>query len=41
VGLKLAGQAPAAEVDSGATLVVRENLETPEIRGLLFPEVRR
>ena len=40
VGLKLAGQAPAAEVDSGATLVVRENLETPEIRGLLFPEVR-
>ena len=40
VGLKLAGQAPAAEVDSGATLVVRENLETAEIRGLLFPEVR-
>lgn len=40
IGLKLAGQAWAAEVDSGATLVVRENLETPEIRGLLFPEVR-
>lgn len=41
IGLKLAGQAWAAEVDSGATLVVRENLETPEIRGLLFPEVRQ
>jgi ribose transport system substrate-binding protein len=35
VGLKLAGQTPPALVDSGATLVVRENLEKPEIRALL------
>jgi ribose transport system substrate-binding protein len=39
VGLKLAGQTPPSLVDSGATLVVRENLEKPEIRELLFPEL--
>ena len=37
VGLKLAGQTPPGQVDSGATLVLREDLEKPEIRALLVP----
>ncbi len=41
VGLKLNGQPPPALVDSGATLVLREELETPEIRQLLFPDIRQ
>jgi ribose transport system substrate-binding protein len=40
VGLKLAGQTPPARVDSGATLVRRENLEKPEIKKLLFPDLQ-
>ena len=41
VGLKLSGQTPPEKVDSGATLVVRENLEKPEIRELLFPDIQK
>jgi ribose transport system substrate-binding protein len=39
IGLKLAGQTPPAKIDSGATLVKREDLEKPEIRALLHPDI--
>ncbi len=41
VGLKLAGQTPAPLVDSGATLVLPEDLDRPDIRALLFPDIQR
>lgn len=41
IGLKLAGQAPPPLVDSGATLVVRENVDTPEMKALLFPDIQK
>jgi ribose transport system substrate-binding protein len=41
IGLKLAGQAPAAKIDSGVTLVRRDDLDKPEIRDLLFPDIRQ
>jgi len=39
IGLKLAGQAPLAKIDSGVTLVKREDLDKPEIRALLRPDI--
>lgn len=41
IGLKLAGQTPPAKIDSGATLVRREDLDKPEIRELLHPNIER
>jgi ribose transport system substrate-binding protein len=41
IGLKLAGHAPAAKIDSGVTLVRRDDLDKPEIRDLLFPDIRQ
>jgi ribose transport system substrate-binding protein len=41
IGMKLAGQAPPDETDSGATLVRAGDLEKPEIRELLFPDIHR
>lgn len=41
IGLKLAGQTPAAKIDSGVTLVRRDELDKPEIRDLLFPDIRQ
>jgi ribose transport system substrate-binding protein len=41
VGLKLRGETPPPLVDSGATLVLGEDLDKPEIRELLFPDIRR
>jgi ribose transport system substrate-binding protein len=41
IGLKLAGQAPQAKIDSGATLVRREHLEKPEIKALLHPDIQQ
>lgn len=40
LGLKLAGGTPPANVDSGASLILRTDLEKPEIRELLFPDLR-
>lgn len=40
VGVKLSGQAPASHIDSGVTLVRREDLEKPETKALLFPDLR-
>jgi ribose transport system substrate-binding protein len=41
IGLKLAGQTPPAKIDSGATLVKREDLEKPEIKALLHPDIEQ
>ncbi len=40
VGLKLRGETPAAHLDSGVALVRAEDLKTPEIRALLFPDLK-
>lgn len=41
IGLKLAG-APVPElVDSGVALVLREHLDTPEAKALLFPDIQK
>jgi hypothetical protein len=39
--LKLSGQSPERTVDSGATLVRREDLAREEIRQLLFPDIQK
>ncbi len=41
MGLKLSGQTPPRTLDSGATLVKREDPEKPEIRELLFPDIQK
>jgi len=38
---KIAGQTPAAQVDSGLALVKKEDLEKPEIRALIRPDIER
>lgn len=40
IGLKLAGQTPPRTVDSGANLVRREDLDRPEIKALLYPDIQ-
>jgi ribose transport system substrate-binding protein len=40
IGLTLAGQTPPRSVDSGATLIRKEDLAKAEIRALLFPDLR-
>lgn len=40
IGLKLAGQTPPAKIDSGATLVLRDDLDKPAVRELLFPDIQ-
>ena len=41
IALKLAGQSPPAKVDSGVTLVRREDLDKPETKALLYPDIRQ
>jgi ribose transport system substrate-binding protein len=41
VGLKLRGETPPRRVDSGVSLVRREDLERSEIRELLYPDIAR
>lgn len=41
IGLKLRGEQPPPLVDSGATLVTRDNLDKPEFRELLFPDIQK
>jgi ribose transport system substrate-binding protein len=41
IGLKLRGEQPAARQDSGATLVRRDDLEKPDIRALLYPDIAK
>lgn len=40
IGLKLAGENPPRTLDSGATLIQKQDLERPEIRTLLFPDLQ-
>ena len=41
IGLKLAGQAVPELVDSGVALVLREQLDTPEAKPFLFPDIQK
>lgn len=41
IGLKLAGQTPPAKIDSGVTLVRREDLDKPEVKALLYPDIQQ
>ena len=41
IGMHLKGEKPAELVDSGATLVKPEDLEKPEIKELLFPDIQK
>jgi len=41
IGLRLARQTPPAKIDSGATLVRREDLKKPEIEKLLHPDIQQ
>jgi ribose transport system substrate-binding protein len=41
VAMKLRGETPVAQLDSGATLVKKEDLEKPEIKELLFPDIQQ
>ncbi len=40
VGMALKGDRPPQHVDSGARLVKREDLDQPEVKTLLFPEIQ-
>jgi ribose transport system substrate-binding protein len=41
IAMKRNGQTPPASIDSGATLVTRNDLEKPDIIPLLFPDIQR
>jgi ribose transport system substrate-binding protein len=41
IGMKLSGQTPERKVDSGATLIRREDLSREETRQLLFPDIQK
>ena len=41
IGLHLRGEQPVREMDSGAHLILRENLDQPAIQELLFPDIER
>lgn len=40
IGMKRRGETPPARVDSGARLVLREELNRPEVRAYLFPDLK-
>jgi ribose transport system substrate-binding protein len=40
IGLHLRGQTPPARLDSGAALIKREDVDRPDVRELLFPDLR-
>jgi ribose transport system substrate-binding protein len=39
VGLHLSGQTPERQVDSGATLVLADSIDKPDLKPLLFPNI--
>ena len=41
IGMHLKGEKPPEMVDSGATLVKPEDLEKPEMKELLFPDIQK
>jgi ribose transport system substrate-binding protein len=40
IALKLRGETPQAEIDSGITMVTRADIERPEVIPLLFPDIK-
>lgn len=40
IGLKLRGETPPAHIDSGASLVTRDNLDQSDVQALLFPDIQ-
>lgn len=41
IGMYLKGEKPPASVDSGAALIPPEDLEKPEVKELLFPDIQK
>ena len=41
IALKLKGQAPPSETDTGVTLVRAQDLERAEIQKILFPDIQQ
>ena len=41
IGMKLNGQTPEANVDSGITMVTRADLEKPDVIPLLYPDIKK
>jgi ribose transport system substrate-binding protein len=41
IGLQLSGKRPEPKLDSGATLIRREDLDREEIKQLLFPDIQK
>ncbi len=41
IGLKLRGETPAAHIDSGVALIVREDLAKADVQALLFPDIQK
>ncbi|MDX1982815.1 MAG: substrate-binding domain-containing protein [Bryobacteraceae bacterium] len=41
IGMVLKGETPPQQIDSGATLVTVQNLDTPDMREWLFPDIKR
>jgi ribose transport system substrate-binding protein len=41
IGQHLRGEEPARQVDSGAHLILKEDLDKPEVQELLFPDIAR
>ena len=41
VALHLSGEEPVREIDSGAYLVLPENVDTPEMHERLFPDIAK
>jgi ribose transport system substrate-binding protein len=39
IAMKLSGQTPAKQLDTGSTLVVSQDLDKPEIQKILFPDI--
>jgi ribose transport system substrate-binding protein len=41
IGLKLSGETPQKKLDTGATLIRREDLDREEVKQLLFPDIQK
>src|SRR5205085_11812506 len=41
IGMKLRGEAPVAHMDSPALLVKKEDLKKPDVKALLFPDLKK
>ena len=41
IGMKLRGETPPRKLDSGATLIRKDNLDQDEIKQLLFPDIQK